>query len=79
MQCSAGGVFNNNNNINNNNNNSSNNNNSEVLLGTIIHRPDAPKQAEKTIITTQFRHTINTLIFIYECICSVCVCVCVCV
>ena len=28
-------------------NNNNNNNNSEVLLGAIIHRPDAPLQARK--------------------------------
>ena len=37
---------NNNNNNNDNNNNNKNNNNSEVLLGAIIHRPNAPNNAD---------------------------------
>ena len=47
----------NNNNINknkNNNNNNDNNNNSEVLLGVIIHRPNAPHSNDGTSCLVAF-------------------------
>ena len=42
----------------NSNNNNNNNNNSEILLGAIIHRPDAPKY-KVNVVSTINSHITN--------------------
>ena len=41
-------------------NNNNNNNNSEVLLGAIIHRPDAPRSLDSFLKCRPLAHSLNS-------------------